>query len=104
MMTKKLIPNLLLVFLVLFLSGCDYVARYRCEWFITPEPDHRNIVEHGYVSVCLRNFEINKQQCFLKASMSLAQKYFKVPIRYVDVEISTESWPHEIVDVKKCSK
>jgi len=94
-----------LTFWGVFLSyGCEFIHRYKCVWFLVPEPDHEQYVDlaKGWVSVCIRNYEINKQKCYLKAKMDLAEKVNGKPFKFSDVEISEDSFPREVVSIKLC--
>jgi hypothetical protein len=69
---------------------------------MVPDLEKKHLVDPGWVSVCLRNYEINKQKCSLKAKYELAESVFGKPFRYVDVEIYAKVFPREVKSVKVC--
>lgn len=88
---------------LLFISGCDPYHKDKCEWYLVPEPDHVNLVEPGWVSICARNYVINKERCYLKSNLEFAKDLNGKLIRLSSLKISDKGpYPREILSVKTC--
>jgi hypothetical protein len=99
---SKLWLNLGLLILPL-LAGCDPYHKDKCEWYLVPEPDHVDLVEPGWVSLCARNFVINKQRCYLKSTIEFAKEVNGKLIRLSSLKIAEKGpYPREILSVKTC--
>ncbi len=93
-----------LVFL-LGLSGvaCDPFHKDKCEWFLVPEPKHINLVEPGWVSLCARNFVINKERCYLKATLEYAKAVNGKAFRLSTMKVKDSGlYPREVESIKAC--
>ena len=88
--------------LLVFSSSCDIFARFKCEWYLVPDLSQKDSVEPGWVSVCIRNYNINKQKCFLKAKLALAEEVYAKKFKYYSAEINTDSFPREVKSVEVC--
>ena len=86
------------------LLSCDPYRKDKCEWYLEPEPKHREFVEKGWVSLCARNFELGRQQCFLQARLEFAEKVFGKKFRYSTLKLDEKSFPRKIIDLKVCSE
>ncbi len=97
-------PWLKLGFLFLPLwAGCDPFHKEKCEWYLVPEPDHVDLVEPGWVSLCARNYVINKERCYLKSTLEFAKEVNGKLIRLSSLKVSeTGPYPREILSVKTC--
>jgi hypothetical protein len=97
-------PWFRLGFLVLpLLAGCDPFHKEKCEWYLVPEPDHVELVEPGWVSLCARNYVINKERCYLKSTLEFAKEVNGKLIRLSSLKIAeTGPYPREILSVKTC--
>ena len=103
-MLQKMLALSGLLLLLTTQLGCEVIARYRCQWYMIPDLEKKHLVEPGWVSVCLRNYDIGKQKCALKAKFEMAEATFGKPFRYVDVEIFSKVYPREVKSVKVCEK
>ena len=84
---------------------CDQHRRKECEWYIVPEKNYADKVdlEKGFVPVCARNFENNKQHCPLQIKEEIGKQTFGRRFRYVDMQIETEGkFPRQILSVEFC--
>ncbi|MFW7379692.1 MAG: hypothetical protein ACOH5I_12845 [Oligoflexus sp.] len=88
--------------LVLLLGACDFYRKNKCEWYLVPEPDHIDRVEPGWVSLCARNYQNNKQRCNLKAKLPFAKKVYGKPFRYASMKIKSGPFPKEVESVTLC--
>jgi hypothetical protein len=97
-------PWLHLGFLVLpLLVGCDPYHKDKCEWYLVPEPDHIQLVDLGWVSLCARNYVINKERCYLKSTLEFAKEVNGKLIRMSSLKVAeTGPYPREILSVKTC--
>lgn len=87
----------------LALTSCvDFWRKEECEWYLTPEPKHKELVKEGWVSLCARNYELGRQQCYLAAKIDLAERMHNKPFRYKDLKLDTKAFPRTIIDVKAC--
>ena len=105
---RKLINKILLFGIITPLIptivGCDEISRLKCDWYLVPDLEQRHTVEKGWVSVCIKNYEINKQRCFLKANMKLAERVYAKKFRYYDAEINTKEFPREVTSIDLCEE
>ena len=85
------------------LSACDPLHKDKCEWYLDPEPKHRDLITPGWVSVCARNFEINRQKCYLKMRFDMAKKVFNKPFKLSDLVLKEDVFPREVLSVTLCS-
>lgn len=97
-------PWFRLGFLVLpLLAACDPYHKEKCEWYLVPEPEHVQLVERGWVSLCARNYVINKERCYLKSTLEFAKEVNGKLIRLSSLKIAeTGPYPREILSVKTC--
>lgn len=86
----------------LLLSGCDWYHKDKCEWYLVPEPDDIKKVEPGWVSLCARNFVINKQRCLLKAKLDFAKAVHGKPFKYNSMVVKQGPYPKEVASIKVC--
>lgn len=83
--------------------SCDPYHKEKCEWYLEPEPEHIDLVEPGWVSLCARNFERNKQRCYLKATIEYAKAVQGKPFRYSTMKVKNEGpYPREVESIKTC--
>ena len=59
---------------------------------------------NGEIQLCRQFIKALKYSDLLKAKLEFAEEYHGKLMRYVDVEISRESWPHEVTKIKTCKK
>ncbi|NRA65492.1 MAG: hypothetical protein HRU19_13475 [Pseudobacteriovorax sp.] len=97
-MNRLLIPLILAPYLV----SCDPDRHKKCEWYLVPEPDHRELVEDGWVSLCARNYTTNKQRCFLQAKFDFAKEMYGKPITFDSLKMD-KSYPRKISAAKVCT-
>jgi len=85
------------------LVGCDPYHKDKCEWYLVPEPEHIDLVEPGWVSLCARNYVINKERCYLKSTIEFAKEANGKLVRLSSLKIAeTGLYPREILSVKTC--
>ncbi|NRA63637.1 MAG: hypothetical protein HRU19_04095 [Pseudobacteriovorax sp.] len=87
---------------LLLVSGCDWYHKNKCEWYLVPEPDDIDKVEPGWVSLCARNYEINRQRCLLKAKLNFAKQVHGKPFRYNSMEVKQGPYPKEVTSITVC--
>lgn len=88
---------------VFLLISCDEDRHKKCEWYLIPEPDHREMVKKGWVSLCARNYTNNKQRCFLQAKLGYAEKVYGTAFRFTDLKLDKEVFPRKVVSIKACT-
>ncbi|HYX34853.1 MAG TPA: hypothetical protein VE954_17280 [Oligoflexus sp.] len=85
------------------LVGCDPYHKDKCEWYLVPEPEHIQLVDTGWVSLCARNYTINKERCYLKSTLDFAKELNGKLIRFSSLKVAeTGPYPREILSVKTC--
>ncbi len=84
-----------------YLTGCDPERKTKCEWYIVPNPEANEMMEPGWVSLCVANFKLGRQRCFFTAKPDMVEKLNGVPFRYSTLKY-TESIPRKILSVKTC--
>ncbi|RYZ52274.1 MAG: hypothetical protein EOP07_19895 [Proteobacteria bacterium] len=96
----KLLP---LVLLAMSLIACDPTHKDKCEWYLVPEPSQINLVPEGWVSLCARNFVINKQKCYLKSTIEFAKAVNGRTFRLSRLKIDeTGPYPREVLKISAC--
>ena len=85
------------------LTACDPQRMSKCEWYFTPHPEGKNLVEIGWVSVCASNFKLGRQRCFFTAKPNFLEKMNGVPFKYDSLEY-TNTLPKKITSVRPCKK
>lgn len=91
----------ILFFFIIILLGCDPQRHKKCEWYLVPEPDHIELVAKGWVSLCARNYQNNKQRCFIQAKLDFAEKVYGKAFRFSDLELD-KSNPNKVISIKIC--
>ena len=84
------------------LVSCDWYHKNQCEWYLVPEPDDAHRVEAGWVSLCARNYVINKQRCMLKAKIKFAKAVHGKPFKYSSMQVLPGKYPKEVISIKTC--
>ena len=87
---------------LLLLAGCDPHRMKKCEWYLIPEPDHRHLVEPGWVSLCARNPVTRKQKCMFKAPLEFSEKVYGVKFRLSELDYEETPLPRKIKSIKAC--
>ena len=85
-------------------SACDPDRHKQCEWYLMPEPGHREMVEKGWVSLCARNYVSNKQRCYLQAKLEYAEKVYGTPFRFTSLKLDKDTYPRKVISIKACKK
>lgn len=86
----------------LALVSCDPDRHRECEWYLVPEPDHRELVTKGWVSLCARNYTNNKQRCHLQAKLAYAEKVYGKAFRFTSLKLDKDSYPRKVLSIKAC--
>ena len=82
--------------------ACQCARQSKCEWVMVPDDRNAKYAEEGYAIVCFRNYENNKQKCFLTIKLSLAEKIYGKKFKYSEVEFDHDKSPKEVLDIKAC--
>lgn len=70
-----------------------------------PDPARIGEADEGYIPVCARNLVINKENCYLQATLEMTQKYYGKKFRMVDLEIDRSGkFPRKINSLKTCEE
>ena len=85
---SRLQTFLILVFCVTLLSGCDPERLKQCEWYLVPEERHADYVDAGWVSICARNYVLQRERCYLKMKLAEAEKAYGKPVTFDSLELS----------------
>lgn len=88
--------------LLLFFIACDPEGKKQCAWTLEPEPNLIGKTEAGFIPVCARNRNTQKQDCRLQTNLEFAQKVWGKRFRYVDMEIDSVSLPRTIKRITFC--
>lgn len=104
MMSNRIV---LLLFVATGLSlfmGCDPERKKKCEWYLMPEPNLAGTTTEGYIPVCARNLENNKQYCRLQATLEFSKKYYNKRFKFVDMKIDESGrFPKTVQSIKTCN-
>jgi hypothetical protein len=99
---SRFLKGLMILSFLSIMAGCDLYHKNKCEWYLVPEPKHVDRVEPGWVALCARNFEINKQRCNLKAPLAFSKKVFNKPFRYSSLKVKPGRYPKEVESITLC--
>jgi hypothetical protein len=92
--------------LTMLLSGCDWWAQRQCAWYLMPDTDKKRegTTEQGFIPVCARNLDVNKEYCQIQATLEFAEKSYGKKFRYIDMELDlNSSFPRKVSNIKFCS-
>lgn len=81
----------------------DFYNKDKCEWFLVPDLKNKELIEPGFVSLCARNYKIDRQKCYLQSTLELAEGIYNKPIRYADMKIDEDKFPRMVVSAPPCS-
>lgn len=85
MIWNDVMKYLLLSISLTSIASCDYFRKQKCEWYLMVDMPQKDSVDPGMVPLCLRNFEIKKQKCYLQSSVKLAEEVNGKKIRASDI-------------------
>jgi len=86
------------------LFGCDPTRKDKCEWYLVPEPAQIDLVPEGWVSLCARNYVINKQKCYLKSNLDFAKAVHGKAFRLTRLKIDEDGpFPREVLKINTCT-
>ncbi len=107
---KSVVPfacrSFALLSLIMLLTGCDWWAQRQCAWYLMPDTDKKRegTTEAGFIPVCARNLEVNKEYCQIQATLEFTEKGYGKKFRYIDMELDLNStFPRKVKDIKFCS-
>lgn len=87
----------------LWLLGCDPNHKEACEWYLVAEPADIELVPDGWVSLCARNYVINRQKCYLKATLEMAKAASGKPFKLSRLKLDeTGPFPREVLKINTC--
>jgi hypothetical protein len=97
-------PWHMIVFISLLLShlACDPLHKNKCEWYLMPDTDFRELLKPGWAGLCARNLTIKKEKCLFTAPIEFAESAFGKPFKLSDLNYKENGYLLEIVDVKLC--
>ncbi|MEZ4743162.1 MAG: hypothetical protein R3B45_12080 [Bdellovibrionota bacterium] len=84
------------------LTSCDFWSKKKCEWYITPDLDRRSLAKPGWATVCLKNYRLGKQKCYMTIRIETAESLINKPIRYADMDVDETTMPRVIHSAKAC--
>lgn len=97
-------PLALIIPAFLFLNtSCDPQRKGKCEWYLLPNPKANQLMEPGWVSLCVGNFKLGKQRCYFTAKPDFVEKYNGVSFKYNEMKY-TKSFPRKITKITPCKK
>ena len=102
-MKSRTVKTLTPLILFTSLSGCDLQRMKKCEWYIVPNPSANEVMEPGWVSLCVANFKLGKQRCYFTAKPDFVEKINGIPFTYASMKY-TKTFPRKILSVQTCKK
>lgn len=96
----KLFLSILFVFI--WLTGCDPEHRKKCEWYLMPDATRIGRVQEGFIPVCARNLVVNKEDCRLQATLDFAKESYNKKFRYIDMKVKSAAIPRSVDTIKFC--
>jgi hypothetical protein len=82
----------------------DYFSKGKCEWYLVPEEKHKDLVQEGWVALCARNYRIDRQKCYLSATVEVAEAVYGKPVIYDELVINEKKFPREISRARNCKQ
>lgn len=61
-----------------------------------------DMASNGFVSVCIKNYSINRQKCILEIEESRLNQVLNKTFVYRDIEIDSNKMPRRITSFKEC--
>lgn len=96
-------PWIALSLTTLTLVACDPSHKEKCEWYLVPEPADIELVPEGWVSLCARNYVINKQKCYLKSTLEMAKAAHGKPFKLSRLKVDESGpFPREVIKINTC--
>lgn len=81
----------------------DFYNKKKCEWYLVPDLKAKELIEPGWVSLCARNYKINRQKCYYQSTLALAEGIYGKPVRFADLKIDEEKFPRVVESAPPCS-
>jgi len=94
--------SIVLVAIVYF--NIDFYNKNKCEWYLVPDLKNKHLIEPGWVSLCARNYKIDRQKCYLQSKLELAEAVYGKPLRYADIKINEDQFPRVVLSAPICEK
>lgn len=91
---------------LLLILACDRTGRDKCRWYLVPEKENQVKADEGWMAVCARNFDNNKQDCRLQARPEFVKSNYNKKFRYTDIVLSTKDqrFPRKIESIERFCK
>ena len=93
-----------ILMLSIILSSCDWQRLKKCEWYLIPDTDNVEIANEGFVTICVKNYNIGRKKCYLELEYDKAVAVYKKTIRYSTMEIDYSVYPRRILSYEVCQK
>jgi hypothetical protein len=69
-----------------------------------PSDDWITRVDEGYIPVCARNLEINRENCDLQATLEFSEEHYGKKFRYSELQLDTSGkFPRKVVGMTACT-
>ncbi|MFK7825401.1 MAG: hypothetical protein AB8G05_14705 [Oligoflexales bacterium] len=88
--------------LFIFIQSCDCQNTSKCEWHLEVDKKNMDMASDGFVSMCIKNYNINRQKCFVEIEKSRINEVLGKTFIYRDIEIDSTKMPRKIVSFKEC--
>jgi len=88
--------------LIVIYFNIDFYSKKKCEWYLVPDLKNKHLVESGWVSLCARNYKVDRQKCYFQSKLELAEAIYGKPIRYSDMEIDESQFPRVVLNAPLC--
>ena len=99
---NRLLKISILIFFMSMSSACDCQNTTKCEWEIALDNENADMASDGYVTVCIRNFNINRQKCFIEIERNLFESTQNKKFIYREIEIDPAKMPRRIKSLSAC--
>ena len=101
-MSENSMKKILMVILSIFVISCDCQRKNECEWKIEVDYEHQESVSKGFVGMCVRNYTLNKQKCYIEIEKNRVKDLEGKMFRYKDINIEYSKKYRRIIDYKTC--
>ena len=82
--------------------SCDCQNTGKCEWKIEVDNKNMDMASEGFVSMCIKNYKINRQKCFVEIEKNRVGEVLDKTFVYRDIEIDSTKMPRKIVSFQSC--
>jgi hypothetical protein len=101
-LTARAFGAIVIAMLGFLVSSCDPFHKKKCEWYLVPDLDFRELVEPGWVSLCAVNYTIKRRKCLFTAPLKFSEDMFGKKFKLAELDYEEGRNLRKIKTVKLC--